>query len=220
MRKSRVFVALVVASALGMLLGQSAALADSGPTGEVTVGHSSIEPAYDYTTGNLVYLLTPSGSAAHINPQFAHNVAPLYLVVYPNSNGAYSGPLNCEDTTTTPVQTENCPDHGPEVAGAAFGINPDVYGIPDPNHPGQYLGPNVRGHDHLVGIASTGGDFNVLWEPVLVLFKNASDTSEHVTTLAQIEALGSKVEMIPLQQATFPCSVVSAAVYNHGTPVA
>lgn len=219
MRKSRIFAALVIASVLGILAGQSAALAGTLPTGEVTVGKSTIEPAYDYSTGNLVYLLTPSGSAAHINPQFAHNVAPLYLVVYPNSDGAYSGPLNCEDTTSNPVQTENCPDHGPEVAMGAANADPSVYASFYDGNPADTV-PNVRGHDHLVGIASTGGDFNVLWEPVLVLFNNAADAAQHVTTVAQISALGSALTMIPLPQLTFPCSVVGAGAYNHGTPVA
>ena len=76
------------------------------------------------------------------------------------------------------------------------------------------------GHDHLVGIASTGGDFNVLWEPVLVLFTNATAAKTHITTLAQIqaaEAAGNAFE-VPLPQLTFHCSAVSAAAYWRGTP--
>jgi hypothetical protein len=87
----------------------------------------------------------------------------------------------------------------------------------------------VAGHDHLIGIASSGGDFNVLWEPVLVLFtdKGCADKGlpatcnvTHITTLAQIqqaEAAGQAFEFA-LPQATFHCSSVSAAAYLRGTP--
>jgi len=79
----------------------------------------------------------------------------------------------------------------------------------------------VLGHDHLVGIASTGGDFNILWEPVLVLFTNADlANTDHVTTVAEVNRLvanGDAIEF-PLQAATFHCSAVSAAAYAQGTP--
>jgi hypothetical protein len=81
-------------------------------------------------------------------------------------------------------------------------------------------GGGVVGHDHLLGIASTGGDFNVLWEPVLILFTNPAAATHHITTLAQLqqaEAAGDAVEF-PLPQATFHCSVTSAAAYARGTP--
>ena len=80
----------------------------------------------------------------------------------------------------------------------------------------------MLGHDHLLGIASTGGDFNVLWEPVVVLVTNSDAANTHLTTLSQIQAAlaGPKLNAIaiPLPGATFHCSVVSAAVYARGTP--
>jgi hypothetical protein len=88
-----------------------------------------------------------------------------------------------------------------------------------------YTSPNVvLGHDHLVGIASTGGDFNVLWVPTLVLFTSAEAAAAvgHITTLAQIQAAetAGQATQIAIPPLTFHCSSVSAAVYNHATPVA
>ncbi len=198
---------LAVAAVVSAFVGVPNASAASLPSGEVVVGHTVIEPAYDVSTGALVYLSTPMG--AHVNPNFAHNVAPIYLPVYPV--GAPVGVLNCQDNTAT--TTENCPDHGPEVAGAAIGIS-------QANGFGSVYAGGVLGHDHLVGIASTGGDFNVLWEPVLVLFTDSATAQHHVTTLDQIAPLvehGQAIE-VPLPAATFHCSVVSAAVYRNGVP--
>lgn len=80
----------------------------------------------------------------------------------------------------------------------------------------------MLGHDHLVGIASTGGDFNVLWVPVLVLFTNKAVANHHLTTLAQVNAAlaGPNPDAIAiwLPPATFHCSVVSGAAYAQGTP--
>jgi hypothetical protein len=187
--------ALMLSLSLGVA---SVAAATPLPSGEVTVGQTVIEPAYDLATGTLVYLSTPRHAVVH--PNFAKNVAPIYLPMYPV--GAAVGTLNCED-----VPVENCPDHGALVASIAAGANPTVYGN------------GVVGHDHLVGIASTGGDFNVLWIPVLVLF-NTPGAVTHVTTLRQLHALelAGAVTEIPLPPATFHCSVVSAAAYAQGTP--
>jgi hypothetical protein len=114
--------------------------------------------------------------------------------------------LNCLD-----IPVENCPDHGPPIAGLAQSVNPG----------GVYTG-EVIGHDHLVGIASTGGDFNILWEPVVILFTNPAAANVHVTTLAQVEAAlaGPTPDAIaiPLPGATFHCAAVSSAAYARGTP--
>lgn len=112
------------------------------------------------------------------------NVAPIYLPMYPVGSGIDPATLNCVH-----VPADNRPDHGPLLAAVAASIMPNVYGH------------GVVGHDHLVGIASTGGDFNILWEPVLVLFTNPTAATTHITTLA-----------------TFHCSSVSAAAYWRGTP--
>ena len=178
-------------------------------TGHFTGGGGAIEPAYDDATGTLVYLQTPNGS--HVNPAqkidpatgMPINVAPIYLPMYPAGSGIDPATLNCAH-----VPADNCADHGPLLAGAAMSIVPSVYA------------GGVVGHDHLVGIAKTGGDFNVLWEPVLVLFTNAFAATTHITTLAQIQAAvaaGNAIE-IPLPQATFHCSSVSASAYWNATP--
>ncbi len=222
----RLFLGAVAAALLSTVLGlgtASAGPATGAPSGQrmygnttfdVASGHfvgggGTIEPAYDDTTGTLVYIQTPNGPpvhpANHIDPAtgLPKNVAPIYLPMYPAGSGIDPTTLNCAH-----VPADNCADHGPGVAGAAMSIVPDVYGA------------GVLGHDHLLGIASTGGDFNVLWEPVLVLFTNAPAAKEHITTLAEIraaEALGNAIE-VPLPDHTFHCSVVSAAAYGKATP--
>jgi hypothetical protein len=182
----------------------------SDPTsGHFIGGGGTVEPAYDDMTGTLVYLSTPNGSHVHpakkIDPSTGMpiNVAPIYLPMYPAGSGIDPATLNCAH-----VPADNCPDHGPLLAGVAMAIDPSVYS------------GGVIGHDHLVGIASTGGDFNILWEPVLVLFTNADAAKTHITTLAQIkaaEAAGNAFE-VPVPPATFHCSSVSATAYWRATP--
>jgi len=177
-------------------------------SGRFTGGGGTIEPAYDDATGALVYLQTPNGP--HVNPPkkidpgtgMPINVAPIYLPMYPAGSGIDPATLNCAH-----VPADNCPDHGPLLAAVAQSIIPSVYG------------GGVVGHDHLVGIASTGGDFNILWEPVLVLFTNPDAATTHITTLQQINAdvtSGDAIE-VPIPPATFHCSSVSAKAYWRGT---
>jgi hypothetical protein len=82
-------------------------------------------------------------------------------------------------------------------------------------------GGGVIGHDHLMAGPASGGDFNIAWEPVLVLFTSTAAANEHITTLAQITAALARHDVIevPIPQATFHCSVVPAVVYWNGTPV-
>jgi hypothetical protein len=177
------------------------ARADALPTGETVLGQSVIEPAYNDADGSFVYLLTPSN--AHINPN-SHNTAPLYVIMYPTSAASSVGTVNCQHQPM-----DNCPDHGPLLAGLAETVVPSVYS------------KGVWGHDHLLAAPGSGGDFNILWEPIAVLFTNAAAANTHITTLDQLrtaEANGDAFE-IPLPQATFHCSVVPAAPYNNGTPV-
>jgi hypothetical protein len=198
----------------GVFASAAAGAASTTPSGQVmygnttfdpTTGHfvgggGTIEPAYNDTTGTLIYLQTPNNAKPHPND---HNVAPLYIPVYPAGSGINEASLNCQH-----LGGDNCPDHGPGVAGAAMSIVPSVYG------------GGVLGHDHLAGIASSGGDFNVLWEPTLVLFTNAHAATQHITTLAQINADLASLDaiLVPLPQLDFHCSVVSAAAYARGTP--
>ena len=199
----------------GVFAGAAASAASTAPSGQVMYGNTTfdpstghfvggggtIEPAYNDTTGTLIYLQTPNNAKVHPND---HNVAPLYIPVYPVNPG-FTATFNCAH-----MPADNCPDHGPGVAGAAMGLRPDVYG------------KGVVGHDHLAGIASSGGDFNVLWEPTLVLFTSAKAVADvgHITTLAQITAAlkNKQVFLVPLPELDFNCSVVSAAAYARGIP--
>jgi hypothetical protein len=208
---------------VALVIATAAVSAGPTPSGQRMFGHTSfdatagvftggggtIEPAYDDATGTLVYLSTPNGSRVHlpktIDPSTGMpvNVAPIYLPMYPVGSGIDPATLNCAH-----VPADNCPDHGPLLTGAAESIMPSVYGA------------GVVGHDHLVGIASTGGDFNILWEPVLVLFTNPAAATTHITTLAQINAdvaSGDAIE-VPIPPATFHCSSVSAKAYWNATP--
>jgi hypothetical protein len=184
-------------------------------TGFFTGGGGTIEPAYDDTTGTLVYLSTPNNAHVNLNAPLdtstgmPRNVAPIYLPVYPVASGIDPASLNCAH-----IPVDNCPDHGPIVAGAVSALPAYASG--------------VAGHDHLVGIASTGGDFNILWEPVLVIFTTkgctvadpACNSHTRILTLDQINtAVANQTAfLVPLPQLTFHCSSVSAAAYSRATP--
>src|SRR5712692_627106 len=122
--------ALAAAILLPALLLGTGASAQSTPTGQVTLGQSTLEPAIDDVSGGLVFLLTPNHAPF---PTKANPIAtaPLYVVVYPTSSSV--GTLNCMH-----MPADNCPDHGPGIAAAAAKIEPAVYGS------------GVLGHDHLV----------------------------------------------------------------------
>lgn len=213
-------IALGSASLVGLGASTSSA---STPTGEVTIGHASytattmeftgggatVEPAYDYATGGTVYILTPTKAKVRVHGTPPPNVAPLYLVAYPVGSGIDPMSLDCAHMTATLTTiADNCPDHGFLVAGGAMALAPTVYGT------------GVVGHDHLVGLSSTGGDFNVVWEPVLVLFTSMTAAMQHITTLTELEAATAATQIIeiPLPTLDFNCPVVSAAVYAQGTP--
>jgi len=183
-----------------------AARADSLPSGERVAGHAVIEPAYDDSTGNLVYLLTPSRLAPlspnnpinNVNP---HAVAPLYLVVYPPGT---PWTLNCMGASPG-----NCPDHAGVIANIATTNFSGVYGVTP---------AAVPGHDHLVGIAKTGGDFNVPWRVFLEFFTSTSAVT-HITTLAQLQAAWNRGDVVGIDSGiTFVCAVVSRSAYLAGTP--
>lgn len=209
MRITRVCVAVIAIGVASLTGSQTAALGDTLPSGQRLLGNTTVEPAYDDVSGSLVYLSTPNGTQQgnQVHPN-AHNTAELYLPMYPT--GSNVGALNCQHQPM-----ENCPDHGQIVTDIAMHYPPvsPVYSN------------GVIGHDHLVGIASTKGDFNVTWVPVLVLFTPSgiahNANQSHMTTLAQIdaaEAAGYATEL-RLDPATFKCASVNAAAYNRGTPV-
>jgi hypothetical protein len=178
------------------------ALATDLPSGERYHGQTRTEPAYDDSNGNLVYLLTPDNAPFPANQVNSHAVAPLFLVVYPTGT---KGTFNCMGVPG------NCPDHDGLIAAAATGLEPGVYGT----NPAA-----VPGHDHLVGVASTHGDFNVAWHVWVELFTGKTPIT-HITTLAGLdEAKGAGGILEVDSGITFLCSVVSRAAYMAGTPAA
>ena len=245
----RLWVGAILTSTVALVVFASAGSAGSAPSGQRMVGNTSfdpvsghftgggatIEPAFNDSTGEYVYLRTPNNaqSAKNLPKKMVPfldlgfslpvNVAPIFLPVYPAGSGIAPASLNCAH-----VPADNCIDHGPAVAGAVVCIDPAVYaqgGTPDPNcAPGSTSPPNtsnVLGHDHLVGVAKSGGDFNVLWEPVLVLFTSINPNQERITTLAQIETAVNVTKtafLVPLPPLTFPCSVEGPAAYDKATP--
>jgi hypothetical protein len=179
----------------------SSTTSSSLPSGEHLFGHVSVEPAYDDVTGSIIYLLTPDGAPF---PSKANGIAtaPLYLVEYPP--GSTVGTMNCMGVPG------NCPDHDGEVAGAATGIMPSVYGT----NPAL-----VPGHDHLVAPPASGGDFNVAWEVIEVLFTNKAAGNTRLATEAAIGAAVARGDAIEVNLGfAFNCSVVPASVYLRGTP--
>ncbi len=207
----RVF-ALIFGVTFALAAGFGGARASSTPSGERIIGGSGahggtvVEPVYDDMTGAIRYVSTPRGTPNPVkSPPIA--AAPFYLPVYPT--GSTVGTLLCQD-----VPQENCPDHGPGVAGLAQAIMPSVYS------------GGVIGHDHLMAGPGSGGDFNVAWVPTLVLFTSTDAANQQLITLAQVNAaVAAKLAiLVPLDgtngtpNLTFHCSVVSAAVYARGTP--
>lgn len=199
MIKRLTLLAAITAMVLGA--GISAAGAGSVPSGERQVGQSVLEPVYnDEQAGTIGYVSTPLHAPNPVNAN-PHAWSPFFVPVYPF--GSTVGTLLC---TTFPV--ENCPDHGPQIAAAAAAIVPSVYGS------------GVLGHDHLMDFPG-GADFNVAWEPILVLFTSKAAANEHLLTDAQIDAAverGDAIE-VPVPDLTFHCQAVSARVYALGTPL-
>lgn len=208
--------ALVLATAVAV---PATATAGTYPTGQTTLGGVTTEPAFDAATGSLVYLATPDGTQkggqVHLTPT---NYAPLWLPVYPADSTVPEATLNCQH-----LYWDNCPDHGPLIAGVAqsLGGPSPAFGLPA----SHAYDSGVLGHDHLVGIASTGGDFNVAWVPIALFFTDQAVTDgaidHRILTVADVQAAIARgdVETLTLAPAAFDCASVSSAVYWRGTPV-
>ena len=188
-----------VSAALAYVPGPGEAI----PSGERILGQTVLEAVYDAEhAGAIGYVSTPIHAPMKANPRAW---APLYVVMYPvTSTVVTSGTtLLCQH-----LPVENCPDHGPGVAGLAQQMMPGVYGV------------GVAGHDHVMDYPG-GDDFNVAWEPVVVLFTNAAAANQHLVTDAQISAAVASHDAIeiPLAAATFHCAAVAKALWDRGTPV-
>jgi uncharacterized MnhB-related membrane protein len=206
-RHNSLYRRVIVSVSMAVLLALPAITvgADPVPSGEVALGQSVIEPAYNYIDGSITYLLTPSKAQEKANP---HTVAPLYLVVYPSAVSGVIGTMSCQHQPM-----DNCPDHGPAISGLAMATVPSVYAA------------GVWGHDHLIAAPPSppaAGNFHVAWQPVVVLFLNAAASSTHITTMDQLKAaiLANNVTLVALPAATiFHGSTVAAATYRNGTPL-
>jgi hypothetical protein len=209
----RWIVALLASLALAISL-TSAAWADAGPSGQTNYAQQSVEPAFDDMTGNLIYLKTPINAPfpSQSNPRAA---APMYLPMYPT--GSSVDPLNCLPTNCDHVQVL------PAGLVAALHLT-SVYptGTISTKY-GMLTGGLVKGHDHLVGVAKTGGDFNIAWHVYLLLFTPHAVAdgaiNTHLTTLAAIDqAIAAGDVAGPIDSGiVFNCSIVPAGVYNHGS---
>jgi hypothetical protein len=200
--------ALLVAGAV--LLFSHAAFAQSG---EVTLGNSTIEPAIDDTTGNPIFFLQPKGAPFPVNAN-AHAIAPLYAVVYPVQSTIPADSLNCQPTNCDHLNVLPFPDTDYGLATAADCLEFNA-GAPC---------SAVKGHNHLLGIARTGGDFNVAWAVELVLFNSKAfadgTINTKITTLSQLQSLVDRgeVSIVPTP-ITFNCSIVPQRTYELGTPM-
>lgn len=193
---------VVVASVFTAALATNAAVAGAAdaPSGERVFGRAVLEPAYDAAhAGREIYLLTPMNAPTNANPRAW---APIYVPVYPVGSTAATT-YNCRHDGG-----ENCPTHGDPIAGAAQAILPSVYG------------GGVAGHDHVLD-APSGDDFNIAWEPVLVLFTSKAAANTHLLTDGQILAARDqgKVVLIDDPAHTFNCSVVPSGLYDRAVPM-
>ena len=206
-RVFRLALVAMVVIGVAMSIPERSLASDPVPSGERITGQSIMEPVYNDLDGSVSYILTPIHTPL-IDPTNNHAVAPLYVIVYPSSAAGVIGTVNCQHQPM-----DNCPDHGPELAGLAKSVFPAVYG------------GGVWGHDHILSAhpnaSPASADFNVAWLPVAVLFTSSSAANNHITTLSQLNAAlaAGQVMEIPLVGATFQCSPVPATVYNLGTPV-
>ena len=184
-------------------------------SGQVSVPQGDLEPAIDYKTGNIVFLMSPEKAPlpTHTNSSAQ---APLFMVLYPTTSNLPASHFTC--------QPDNC---------AHFNVLP----FPDANYgalPGDYPacadfnGGNpcslVKGHDHLVGVAQTGGGSTTIWDLHLIVFTEKAFTdgviNTRITLLSQIQALlaAGYVTDVPTG-VSFSGSIVPLTTYQKGTPV-
>jgi hypothetical protein len=210
----RWLLALVAALGLAMVAGPLVH-ADPIISGQRAYANQSVEPAYDDVTGQLIFLKTPIHVAIPVHSN--HNAwAPMILPMYPVSTTI--SPLNC-----TPQNCDHINVLPPDLV-AAFGLQ-SVYPTGTINTKyGTFTGALVAGHDHIVGVAKSGGDFNIAWHVFLVLFtpKAVADgaINHELLTDASIDAAMSHGDLVPTEIDTgivFNCSIVPESVYLKGS---
>jgi hypothetical protein len=185
------------------------AAASSNPSGQRTFGQSVLEPVYNAEdAGAIGYIKQPTKAPQPV-PSNPKAWSPFYLVVYPVTSTVPSTvTLFCRHTPAP----ENCPTHGNAISGLALAQEPSVYGA------------GVAGHDHLMDFPG-GDDFNIAWEPMVVLFtaKGVTDgtVNQHLVTDAQVDAAVNNQDaiVVPLPQRTFLCASVPESLYDRSTPL-
>jgi hypothetical protein len=186
----------IVAALLVAAVAPAAAATTTWYTGQRAFGQVTVEPAIDDANGQQVFLLTPNKAPFPSKAPDAAQ-APLYLVAYP-TNSTITEPFNCTPTTC---------DH--------------VASVPVPWYPSGGL---LKGHDHLVGIASTGGAWNVAWDVELDIFtpKGFEDgaINQRIMTLAALNDAKANGDIAAIDTGiVFNCSSVGAATYLKATPL-
>lgn len=197
-RSVMVLVGTVVLVATG-----SGAAASSTPTGERTFHNNRLEPAYNAAKpGQLGFFMEPAGQMNASPTAWA----PIYVVVYPTgSTVAGTSTLNCVHSGAS---DDNCPSHGDAIAALAQKLHPTVYGA------------GVAGHDHVLDFPG-GDDFNIAWEPNIVLFTTKEAANEHVLSDGRILQLlnEGQVTITKLPAKTFLCAIVPQRIWDMAAPV-
>jgi hypothetical protein len=219
----RPIMALVVGASLALAVGVGGGAAFTGtPSGERVHGQSTLEPVYNAeNAGELGVISTPNKAPMNANP---HAWSPIYVPVYPVGSTALSSTgstaylcrhLLADNKTVS----DNCPDHGPGIAGLAQTC-PAAIPVCSQAIRDVYAG-GVAGHDHVMDFPG-GADFNVPWEPVIVLFTSTAAANEHLLTDTQIADAVTRGDAVEIANpdATFHCAKVSNRIWDLGTPVA
>lgn len=205
----------ILSAVLALLAVATAAYAQDSESGQRNFAQVSVEPAIDYANGNTIYLLTPV-KAPFPSKANAVATAPLYLPLYPLSSTVPADDLNCQPNNCDHVNVLPFPS-------ADYGFLPGSDKRCTDFNGGDPCSP-VKGHDHLVGVAKTKGDFNVAWHVEFVVFTSKAFTdgniNTRITTLNQINALVASKDVVIIDTpVTFNCSITSERTYELGTPV-
>jgi hypothetical protein len=188
-------------------------------TGQTAFGQSTVEAAFDDITGNVVFLLTPNGAPLPSKaPPAAQDT--LYLPAYPTASTIPASDLDCQPTNCNhlnvlPFANSTYDSNAADLAGTSKACTDYNAGNPCAVY---------KGHDHLVGVPSTGGQFNVAWHVSLVLFtpQGFSDgaINTRITTLSQITGLVANGDaVVAPTPIVFNCQIVSQTVYDRGAPL-
>ena len=208
-RRSIFFAGLLIACLCGT---GKAVISESG---QRNFAQASVEPAFDDSTGNTVYLLTPINAPfpSKANPKA---VSPLYIPMYPVTSTVSASDLNCQPTNCDHLNVLPFHFSGYTALPGSNQACVDFNGGEDCSL--------VKGHDHLVGVPRSGGDFNVAWHVELVVFTSKAfadgKINTRITTDSQIDELVASHDAVIVDTPiTFNCQITAERTYDLGTPV-